>query len=207
VVLAAIISGPVRGKRVLRTGFFAPMMLPTVVIALLWLFIYDPMDGLLNGLLEALNLGGLKRGWLSNSSTALPAVCLAICWRYTGFHMVLFMAGITNIPSELYEAAELDGASAWQRFRNVTLPGVYPVMRVSALLSMVGSMKYFDMNYLMPPGGAPDRATELVATYMYREGINADRWGYGSSIAVALCVFTLCLGGLKLWLDARRSRS
>ncbi|HOX36842.1 MAG TPA: sugar ABC transporter permease [Candidatus Brocadiia bacterium] len=206
IILAALLAGPVRFARVLRAGLFAPMILPTVIVALLWIFIYDPVDGLLNGLLGGIGLQSLRRGWLGEATTALPAVTVAVCWRYTGFHMILFAAGIVNIPAETYEAAELDGASAFARFIHVTLPGLYPVIRVSALLSVVGSMKYFDLNYLMPSGGAPDRATELVATYMYREGINADRWGYGCAIAVALCALTLATGGIKLWLDRRRSQ-
>jgi raffinose/stachyose/melibiose transport system permease protein len=203
-VLAAILAGRVRGRSLWRTIYFAPMILPTAVIGIIWGYVYHPVDGLLNQGLQHIGLGMLCRGWLGNAGTALLAVVAVVCWRYTGFHMVLLMAGMETIPEELYEAARMDGASAWQRFVHVTLPLSRRFIRISAILSIVGSLKYFDLIYIMTEGGPPDHATELVSTYMFKQGILADRWGYGSALAVALFLIALAVSVSALRLSSRR---
>lgn len=191
--LAVLLSYLRRTRSLFRTILFAPMMLPAVAVGLLWSFIYLPGDGLLDRFL-ALFSNHVAFGWLGRSDMVLPAVIAAICWRHTGFHMVLFIAGIESIPEELYEAARLDGASEWQVFRRITLPMLLPVTRVSAVLSIVGSLKYFDLIWVMTRGG-PAHASELVATYVYKTGIEAQEFGRGSALAVALLaiVFTATL--------------
>ena len=135
-VLAVLLAGRVKGRAIFRTAFFAPVVLPTVVIA---------------------------------------------------FHMVILLAGALAVPEELYDAARVDGAGAWARFRHVTLPGMRTAISVSVLLSVVGSLRYFDLIYIMT-GGGPDHATELGATWIYSTGIAGRRWGYGSALAVMLLV-------------------
>jgi raffinose/stachyose/melibiose transport system permease protein len=185
-VLASLLAGKLRGRAFWRTVYFAPMILPSAAIAIIWGYVYHPVDGLLNQGLGALGLGSLCRGWLGSADTALLAVVAVICWRYTGFHTVLLMAGMETIPEDLYEAARMDGASSWQCFTRITLPLSKRFIAISAVLSIVGSLKYFDLIYLMTEGGPPDHATELVSTYMFKQGLLLDRWGYGSALAVAL---------------------
>ena len=204
VLLAVLLSYPIRGRWVFRTVFFAPMIVPTVAIAVLWSYIYLPEYGLLDRIIRwfAPDFAG---AWLSDPRTALPCVFIAICWRYTGFHMVLFMAGIASIPEELYEAARIDGASEWQAFKRITLPLLGPTFRVSAVLSVIGSLKYFDLVYLMARG-APKEARELLATYVFRKAFKGDvgRYGYGSAIAVVLFLAALFAGVLITQLARRR---
>lgn len=185
VFLAILLTEKLRGTTFFRTIYFSPMILSDVVIGILWSFMYNPIFGLINTGLKALGLGHLARGWLGDPVLVLPAVIAVICWKYTGFYMVLFMAAIQNIPEELYEAARIDGASGWQLTCYITLPLLMSTARVAAVLSMVGSLKYFDLIWVMTLGG-PSHASELVATYMYKHAFQRFNWGYGSSLAFAL---------------------
>lgn len=204
--LAALLSGRVFARAFFRTAFFAPMILPSVVIALVWVQIYNPAgaDGLLVKLLSAAGLPCPESGFLGNSATALVAIIITISWRYTGFHMVLFMAGMESIPDEQYEAARVDGAGAWQCFRHITLPSLGPVIRISAVLSIVGSLKYFDLVWVMTGGGPPEHATELMTTWMYHRGIESGQGGYGSALAVAGFIVSIVIVGAIFVLTQRR---
>jgi len=185
--LAALLSGRVFARGFFRTVYFTPMVLPTVVIALVWRQILLPATsaGLLTQLLAWLGLPSPADGFLGDPRFALLSVILTISWRYVPFHMVLFIAGIETIPEELYEAARIDGANARQLFRHITLPSLAPVVRISAVLSIVGSLKYFDLVYVMTGGGPPEHVTELMTTYMFKIGIDQQTIGYGSAVAVA----------------------
>ena len=202
-MLAVFLSYPVRGRRLFRTVFFAPMVMPTVAIAVLWSYIYLPEQGLLDQTIRIFDnsFGG---AWLGNPRTAMLCVFATICWRYVGFHMVLFMAGLAAIPEELYEAARMDGASEWRAFKAITLPLLKPTIRVSATLSIIGSLKYFDLVYMMA-AGAPEKSRELMATYVYRLGFEGGqgRFGYGSAAAVALFLVALAVSGTVTFMGRR----
>lgn len=189
--LAVLLHYPTRCRGLFRTAFFAPMIMPTVAIAVLWSYVYLPEYGLLDQLVRLVDRQ-FAFGWLSHPRTAMLCVFLTICWRHTGFHLVLFMAGLAAIPDDLYEAARLDGASEWQVCRHVTVPLLAPVIRVSATLAVIGSLKYFDLVYMMA-AGAPERSRELLATYIYRLAFagGQGRYGYGSAVAVIL--FTVAI--------------
>ncbi|MFO7898345.1 MAG: sugar ABC transporter permease [Planctomycetota bacterium] len=189
--LALLLSGRLPGRGVLRTIYFAPMVIPTVAIGFLWRFIYKPASqgGLLNQLLAGVGLGAVD--WLGDPGVDLFAIILAVSWRYIGFHTVIFLAGLQAIPGEVYEAARIDGATEWEAFRDITLPMMRRVIAVSATLSLVGSLKYFDIFYVMSPGGGTRGSADLVTTYMYRTAFGAQSPGYGSAIAVALLAVTL----------------
>jgi len=191
--LALLLSGRMPGRGVLRTVYFAPMIVPTVAIGFLWRFIYAPAaeHGLLNELLAGLGLGTVN--WLGSASVDLFAIIVTVSWRYIGFHTVLFMAGLQSIPDELYEAARIDGATEWEAFRDITLPMMRRVIAISATLSIIGSLKYFDIFYVMSPGGGTQGSTDLVTTYMYRTAFESQRPGYGSAVAVALLVVTVAV--------------
>ena len=204
--VALLLSTRLRGLHLFRTIYLFPLLMSTVAIALLWTFIYNPNLGLLNALLDALNLRGWQRGWLGDEATALWAVIGVISWHYVPFYMVLFLAGLTNIPHELYEAARLDGAGNWGVFQHVTLPLMRGVIRTAAILSLIGSLKYFDLIWVMT-GGGPNNATELMATYMYKQAFEQYRMGYASSVAVVLFVIAFVISSVVLIVDQRRSES
>lgn len=191
--LALLLSGKLPGRGLLRTVYFAPMIVPTVAIGFLWRFIYAPagQSGLLNELLAGAGLGTVN--WLGHPGVDIFAIVVTVSWRYIGFHTVIFMAGLQAIPTELYEAARIDGATEWEAFRDVTLPMMRRVIAISATLSIIGSLKYFDIFYIMSPGGGTNGSADLVTTYMYRTAFEAQRPGYGSAIAVALLVVTVAV--------------
>jgi raffinose/stachyose/melibiose transport system permease protein len=140
--LAILLQYPTRCRGLFRTLFFAPMIMPSVAIAVLWTYIYLPEQGILDRIIGLVR-PGFAMGWLSDPATVMFCVFVTVCWRYTGFHMVLFMAGLSGIPEELYEAARLDGAGEVAVTRHITLPLLRPVLGVSATLSVIGSLKYF----------------------------------------------------------------
>ena len=181
-LLALIIQSGLKGMKFFRTVYFIPMLISTVAIGILWSLIYNPTFGIINSLLDLLNLGQFKTVWLGDEKTAFIAVLITICWQYTPFYMILMRAGLVGIPFELYEAARIDGANEWQGFRHITLPLMSGTIKTSAILSLVGSLKYFDLIYIMTDGG-PNRATELMSTYMYKNSFVEFNMGYGSSIA------------------------
>ena len=207
-LLAVLLSYPMRVRGLFRAAFFAPMVMPSVAIAVLWMYIYLPETGLLDQIVRLATgprHADFVGDWLGNPRTALPCVFAAICWRYIGFHLVLFMAGLSAIPDELYEAARMDGASEWQAFRYITVPMLRPVIAVSATLSVIGSLKYFDLVYMMA-GGVPEESRELMATYVYRLAFagNQGRYGYGSAAAVVLFVIALVVATAITRLRAQR---
>lgn len=200
ILLAVLLSYPLRGRWLFRTVYFAPMVIPTVAIATLWSYIYDPQFGLLDRLIR-LASPTFEGEWLSSGTLTLLCVFVTICWRHTGFHLVLFMAGISSIPDELYEAARMDGASEFQAFRHITLPMLRPTIAVSATLSVIGSLKYFDLIYMMA-GGAHENARDVLATYVFRLAFEGGqgRYGYGSAVAVVLfTVAFVVAAGLMAW--------
>jgi raffinose/stachyose/melibiose transport system permease protein len=140
--------------------------------------------------------------WFGSTRAALPSIIFVVSWRHVGFHMVILLAGLVSIPEELYEAARVDGAGAWGCFRHVTLPMMSRPLKVSAMLAVVGSVRYFDLVYIMTNGG-PAGSTELVATYMFKSGLGeAGEYSYGAALAVLLVAASMIvLGAARLCLS------
>ncbi len=179
-LLALLINSKLKFTKFFRTVFFMPMLLSTVATGIMWILFYDPNFGLMAKIIRALGLK-FSTAFLQGS-TAMPAILFVICWQFIPYYMIIFKAGLSNVPEELYEAAKIDGANTWQCFTNITLPMIIPTMRTSAVLQLVGSLKYFDLFYVMM-GGAPNTSTELMATYMYKKGFTEFQMGYASTIA------------------------
>lgn len=200
--LALFVAHLGRLRSLFRAGYFLPMMITSAAIGWVWALIFDPVSGPVNSLLESCGVGAESLPeWLGSQWLALPTVIFVISWRYIGFHMVILLAGLMSIPQELYEAARVDGAGAWECFRYVTLPQMSRPLKISAMLAVVGSMRYFDLVYIMTKGG-PAGATELLATYMFSVGLEeGGRYSYGAALAVLLCVVSFAVvGGARLLL-------
>ena len=187
-ILALLINSRLKGVRIYKALWFLPVLLSTSATGILWNLMYDPNFGLLQAVLRGIGKGNLVKGWLGEPAYALPCVLIVICWTFIPFYMILLKAGLTNVPGELMESAKLDGASSWQCFWNVTFPLLLPTIRTAALLNIVGSLKYFDLIWIMT-GGGPSGACELVATYLYKQGIQGWNMGYASAIASFLFLF------------------
>jgi len=188
--LALLINRRVPGRTFFRTVFFLPYILSEVVTGLIWSFIYNPQNGLIAGLLRQLNPSVTPPALLADQHTVLLAIFVAMCWKYFGFHLVLYVAGLQNIPEEVLEAAQIDGASGWQVTRHVTLPLLGSTIRLSVFLSILGSLQYFDLIWVMSDGG-PVNASETMATYLIHFGLQRFALGYGSAVGVVM--FGLCL--------------
>ncbi|MGE7761501.1 carbohydrate ABC transporter permease [Peribacillus sp. NPDC097895] len=202
-IMALLLFSPIKGMRFFRSIYFMPFLMSTVAIGILFSFIYDGSYGIVNQLLGAVGLESLQRPWLGNESTAIWAVIATICWQFAPFYMILFRAAIVGIPEELYEAADMDGANKWRRFVNITLPLLMPTIVTSAILSIIGSLKYFDLIYVMT-GGGPNNSTELMATYMYKQTFTNFNMGYGSSVSFLMFVIAFLTTLVIITLDNKR---
>jgi raffinose/stachyose/melibiose transport system permease protein len=187
--VALLLRGAMPGRAVFRTIFFLPYVLSEVITAIVWVFIYQPDTGLLNVLFSAVVPGFEPRGFLGDPSVALTAVFVVITWKYVGFHMVLYLAGLQGIPRDLEDAARVDGASPLRVLRDVTLPLLGPTIRVSVFFAIIGSLHFFDLMWVMTKGG-PVNSTNTMATYMYTFGFQRFQLGYGA--AASLVIFLIC---------------
>jgi len=191
--LAGLVSA--KGKRTAwyRVTFFIPVMLPMVVIAVLWSFVYGYDAGLVNSALEAVGLGNLTRVWLGDPNTALLAISFVSGWIYAGFYMAIFYAALRRIPSSILEAAALDGASERQIFFRVKVPMVRNMTEVAILLCITGGFQTFDLFYVMTNGG-PDHATEILTTYIVSVVFRDHDVGYGAAMSVIMTIVVLTIG-------------
>lgn len=188
----------VKGSHFFQTVFFLPSVICGIAVGLLWKFIYNSEFGLLNSLLEAVGLEGLSQAWLSNKGIALFCIIIVVMWQYVGYHMVIQLAAMKNIPESLYEAARIDGASKWIQFKSITFPLIKHILKIDAVLIITGSLKYYDLIAVMT-GGGPNHATELMSTYMFYQGFRTLKYGYSAAIGIILlllCVFALFLSNI-----------
>jgi len=190
----------VRWKSTARTVFFAPFVTTLVAVAIVWRYLYHPRYGLLNYLLGLLHVAPID--WLGNPHWAMPAIILMATWKNFGYNMLICIAGLQSIPRELYEAAALDGASAWQRFRHVTLPMLAPTLFFVVIVTMIGYLQLFTEPYVMTQGG-PLRATTSLVLYMYEEGFRWWRLGVAAAIAFLLFVLIVAFTVAQRWLSPR----
>jgi len=191
--LAGLVS--VRGRRTgwYRITFFIPVMLPMVVIAVLWSFIYADDGGLINSFLGAIGREDLQHVWLGDPSTALMAVSVVSGWVYAGFYMAIFYAGLQRIPQHLLEAAELDGASERDLFFKIKVPLLRGMTEVAVLLCVTGAFATFDLFYVMTNGG-PDHATEILTTYVVKIVFRDHEVGYGAAMSVIMTAVVVVIG-------------
>ena len=189
--LALTLGKKIKGERTFLSVYFMPVLISTVVIGQLWLKIYNPDYGILNVFLRHIGLENWTHIWLGEKGTALGAVFVPILWQYVGYHMLLLYAGVKSVPPELREAAMLDGATDGQVNRFIVLPYIKPIIRISVIFAVTGSLKSFDLIYVLTNGG-PLHKTEVPSTLMISMLFLRNRYGMGSTIAVLLIL--LCFG-------------
>lgn len=186
-LLALLLTSGIKGEGFYRTVFFIPMTLSSVVIGQLWLKIYNPNYGVLNTLLGVLGLESLQRNWLGDVNTALFSAFVPIIWQNVGYHMLLLYTSINSISKDILEAAKLDGASGVKAARYITIPLVKPMLRTCAIFVVIGSLKAFDMIYVLTNGG-PVHMTEVPSSLMFSSIFNLNKYGYGSAISIFIVV-------------------
>ncbi|HBG09512.1 MAG TPA: sugar ABC transporter permease [Firmicutes bacterium] len=188
-LLALLIDNKLKGERLFQTIYFLPYTITPVAVAAVWRWLYEPRNGLINQLLTRIGLGHLARPWIGNVSIATYAVMAASLWWTTGFSLVLYLSGLRNIPPELLEAADIDGANFLQKFRRVIIPQLLPSTIVVLAMSAVDALRVFDIIYALTRGG-PGYATEVLATLMFDFSFNRFDMGLGSAVAVVLLVLS-----------------
>ncbi|MGN8645919.1 carbohydrate ABC transporter permease [Gracilibacillus sp. HCP3S3_G5_1] len=187
--ISLILAGKIKGSDLLRKIYLIPMLLSSVAIAQLWVKIYDPNNGMLNSLLTILGVEN-PPAWLADPNLVLYAIFVAILWQYAGFYIIIYYAALKGIPESLVEAAKIDGANPLQIAYKIKVPLISGVIKVTIVLAIVGSLKYFDLIYVMT-GGGPNGASEVIASYMYKKAFDTFDFGYGSAIAFFLLLITL----------------
>lgn len=183
----------VRCKAIFRTIFLLPVVCTLVAVAMVWRYLYQPRDGLLNLALEALGFAPID--WLGDPHWAMPAIILMALWKNFGFNMLIFVAALQRVPESLYEAARLDGAGAWQELRYVTVPMLGPALQFVAVITLAGYFQLFAEPYVMT-GGGPADSTLSVVLLMYREGFRW--WNMGYAAAVSFVLFAIILAATRL---------
>jgi raffinose/stachyose/melibiose transport system permease protein len=210
-VLAAVLFDVV-GKRfgngtasALRAMFYLPQILPVAIAGIVWGWILRPQNGALNTLLESVRLGDLAQNWLGDPSTALPSVMAILVWVQIGYPVVIFMAALQRVDPELYEAAELDGAGWWRRFRAITIAQIRPEMFVVALTATIAAMKVFGPVYVLT-GGGPGHATNVPSYFAYQNFFERANVGYGAAISTILTLIIIVLSIIFIRFQAASER-
>jgi raffinose/stachyose/melibiose transport system permease protein len=193
-MLAILVSRKFIGRTAFRVSMFMPVTFSYVVIGVLWSWIYNPDFGLLNSLLKTIGCEGLIHGWLSDSHIAIYSVTAVDIWKWSGFHMVLYLAGIQGISKSYYEAACIDGATKWRQFMHITLPQLNATIVINILLSMTGAFtSNYDIVNVMT-GGGPYHSTEVALTYIVAQGFKLNAFGKACAMSVLLFGFVLIFG-------------
>lgn len=187
-----------------RALFFFPTILSSVSVAFIWSFMYAPSIGFINPLLETIGLGGLAKGWLGDPSIAIFSVSFVQVWFHTGQVMVIFIAGLQNVPKELYEAAIIDGASRWRRFTAITWPMIAPSTTMVVGYTIIQTFKAFDLIFAMT-GGGPNFSTEILVTFIYNSAFSHYQFGYASAASVILMVIVCIITFVQFRLINRNS--
>jgi multiple sugar transport system permease protein len=202
--IALLLNQPLRGRGIFRTLYYLPAITPFVVAAIIWKWLYNGDYGLFNYYLLKTNLIHEPLAWLSDQNLAMPSVILMTAWTGVGFAMVVYLAGLQSIPEELYEAAKVDGAGPWARFRHITLPGLLPSSVFLAVIQIIFLMQVFTQIFVMTRGGPIDRTT-TVLFYVYETAFGFYEMGYASTIAFALFLMLLVFTALQLRMYRRQT--
>lgn len=197
--LALMLNRGLKTRYLLRALLFAPVVLSPLAVSYIWAFIYQP-NGPLNSLLEAVGLGDLTRTWLGDPKTVVPVIIIVMVWQNMGLTMVIYLAGLANVPAEIEEAAAVDGAGTWQRFWKITFPLLRPSVAISTTLLLVQGLRIFDQVIALTNGG-PYGASETLATLVYKYTFVDGRYGYGAALSVLLTILIVIVSLVQQFLQ------
>lgn len=195
--MAIMLNRYVRRSNTLVSIYFVPVILSVVIVGQLWKTIYNPasMGGMLNGILVSLGLSSWQHGWLTEPKIAMYFIYIISLWQFFGYHLLIQFTGVQNLPSEVYEAAKIDGADGFKADRYITIPLIMPIFKISIVLAFIGSLQQFDLVWVVT-GGGPAHATDVIATVMYSNSFLSLKYGYGSAIATFLVIVCLVFTGV-----------
>ena len=189
---ALLLNRKLKGAKLFRTIGFLPVVLSTVVISLTWSLIYNSRNGLINEFLGSIGLDSLAQNWLGDTKWTMASVLVVVVWQFIGLYLIIFLAALQNVPTEVLEAAKMDGASEWATTWKITIPMIWDTILVAIILCIAGSLKTFDLIYVMTHGG-PAHSTDVMALYMFNETFTKLQYGYGSAVSVFIFFFSLIL--------------
>ena len=197
-VIAVLIDKKMRGSEFYKAVLFIPCLLSTVVIGAVFGTILNPINGTLNKGLAFLGFETLSQAdWLGDPRLSLYVVIMANVWQWIGYSMVIYLAGLQSVSAELVEASRIDGANAWQGFKNIEFPSIAPAFTINTVLSVVGCLKAFEIIFVMT-GGGPGNATEIIGTYIYNKGFTSSRFGYGTAVSLVLFIFIIIVSFIQV---------
>jgi ABC-type sugar transport system permease subunit len=196
--LAMALNRAIPGERFFKASFYAPMVLSFVVIGLIWSWMYNPAHGLINQLLRMMGLDNLAIGWLSEKDVVMWAIIIVATWRQVGYVMVLYLAGLQGVDRGLVDASKVDGCNGWQTFRHVIFPLLAPVTVIVVVISVIDSLRAFDLVSVMTRGG-PYNSSSVLANFMYIEAFNNYKMGYGAAISVVQFLISVVFIFIYLW--------
>ena len=207
-LLAVLLDRGIRGRGFFRNAVFLPHLLPTVVVGFLWYLLLNPQFGVINRGLEAIGMNWLARSWLGDPDTAFTTIIFVNAWSWIGFPMVIFLANLASIPDEYDEAAQVDGANSWQRFRYISLPLLVPSLTIVTVLTFIGNFNAFDLVYSMAGSEAtPGGSTDVLGLLFYRIAFDsADPNAVGVGNALAVLMFLLVFVVSNVWLRMFKRR-
>jgi raffinose/stachyose/melibiose transport system permease protein len=197
-----LFSAP-RVRNLARTGLLLPAMMALVAVSYLWSFIYSPLGGPLNAVMDGLGLHSLEQSWLGDTHTALMAIAGSYIWMYLGYTATIYLSCYLSIPASVMEAASLDGARGWRRFRTIDWPMLAPALTVNVTLSTIGSLRVFDLPFIMTDGG-PANSTQTLSYVIFQDSFKDFHFAYGTSVAVLLLLITITVGVVLTTLLRRR---
>lgn len=188
--LAVAVNREIPGGRFIKAAIFAPLVFSMVATGLIWAWLYNPAYGLINQIFNLIGLEQLAMGWLSNKDLVMWSIIFVAIWRQVGYVMVLYLAGLAGVDPTLLDASKVDGCNGWQTFRNVTFPLLSPITIIVVIVSVIDSLRAFDLVSVMTAGG-PYNSSSVLANFMYVESFHNYKMGYGAAIAVILFIITL----------------
>ncbi|QGQ95125.1 sugar ABC transporter permease [Paenibacillus psychroresistens] len=201
---AILLNQKMKGHMFFRAIIFFPVLLSSAVIGYIWDYIYSPLEGVLHTVFSGLGyLSAAEINWLGDPTYALFSICAVIIWQYTGYSMVIYIAGLQTIPKDLYEAAEIDGAGSWKKFTHITIPLLASSFTINMMISVIGCLKLFDQVYLLTQGG-PAHQTEVFGTLIYSIAFKSQQLGYGTALAMALTFLILVISSTQYYFMSKR---
>ena len=202
-ILAILLDQNVKGENCFRTVYLFPMAITFVVTATIWVWMYNPTSGVFNSILDALHLGSLKSGWITDPDIALYCIILALIWQFSGYTMVVFLAGIRSVPVETVEAAKVDGAGPLQSYSKIIIPQLTPSILSIFTVMMIYALKAFDFIWVAGKGG-PGGSTEILAILMYKTAFLDSHFAYSAAIATILFLMAIAIVMPYLWITRKK---
>lgn len=206
VMTAVLLNRTIRGSSFFRFTVLMPYIINGIAVAYMFSYIYNPVNGPLNELLKWMGLESLITGWLSNLSIVNYSLVAVSLWRFSGVHIILILAGLQSIPTDMYEAAKMDGAGFWRQLRYITLPGIRRVMEIILFLNISGALLQYDIPYVMT-GGGPGTASSTFGLFSLQTAFTYNNYGLASAMAVSLLILIICFSSLQNWIIKDRSES